>query len=159
MIGGGEFTSFISAKSYDADLVVRSAQCQALMPMMQFSVAPWRILDKKRLDAVKACVAIRKKYKNYILSLTKKAAVSGEPIIIPMEFYFPHQGYADIKDQFMLGDKILVAPVLIKDANERTVILPKGKWKGDDGILYSGGKSYSIKTPIERLPYFELIQD
>lgn len=26
----------------------------------------------------------------------------------------------------MLGDKILVAPVLIKDANERTVILPKG---------------------------------
>ena len=159
MIGGGEFTSFISAKSYDADLVVRSAQCQALMPMMQFSVAPWRILDKKRLDAVKACVAIRNQFKNYILSLAKKAAVSGEPIITPMEFYFPHQGYADIKDQFMLGNKILVAPVLIKDATERTVILPKGKWKGDDGILYSGGKGYSIKTPIDRLPYFELIEN
>lgn len=159
MIGGGEFTSFISAKSYDADLVVRSAQCQALMPMMQFSVAPWRILDKRRFDAVKACVAIRNQFKNYILSLVKKAAVSGEPIITPMEFYFPHQGYADIKDQFMLGNKILVAPVLIKDATERTVILPKGKWKGDDGVLYSGGKSYSVKAPIERLPYFELIQD
>ncbi|MCL4481144.1 MAG: glycoside hydrolase family 31 protein [Bacteroidetes bacterium] len=158
MIGGGEFTSFISARSYDEDLVVRSAQCQALMPMMQFSVAPWRILDKKRLDAVKACVALRKQFIPYILSLVKKAAVSGEPIITPMEFYFPNQGYADIKDQFMLGNKILVAPVLKKDADERTVILPKGKWKGDDGILYAGGKSYTIKTPVERLPYFELIQ-
>jgi hypothetical protein len=159
MIGGGEFTSFISAKSYDADLVVRSAQCQALMPMMQFSVAPWRILDKKRLDAVKACVAIRKHYKNYILSLAKKAAVTGEPIITPLEFYFPNKGYAGIKDQFMLGNKILVAPVLVKDANERTVILPKGKWKADDGTLYSGGKTYLIKTPIERLPYFELMEN
>jgi alpha-glucosidase len=36
LIGGGEFTSFINLSSIDQDLIVRSAQCHALMPMMQF---------------------------------------------------------------------------------------------------------------------------
>jgi alpha-glucosidase (family GH31 glycosyl hydrolase) len=47
MIGGGEYRSFLSTKKIDEELVVRSAQVHALMPMMQFSVAPWRILSKE----------------------------------------------------------------------------------------------------------------
>ncbi len=46
MIGGGEFGSFLNSKTIDEELVVRSAQVHALMPMMQFSVAPWRVLSK-----------------------------------------------------------------------------------------------------------------
>jgi hypothetical protein len=45
MIGGGQFTSFLTGKTIDQKLIVRSAQMHALMPMMQFSVAPWRIFD------------------------------------------------------------------------------------------------------------------
>jgi alpha-glucosidase len=52
MIGGGEYTSFLDLNKYDEELVVRSAQCHALMPMMQFSVAPWRILSDKIFEAV-----------------------------------------------------------------------------------------------------------
>ena len=52
MIGGGEFTSFLPGTTIDQELIVRSAQCQALMPMMQFSVAPWRVLDQAHLKAV-----------------------------------------------------------------------------------------------------------
>jgi Glycosyl hydrolases family 31 len=40
MIGGGEYKSFQTSSTIDQELVVRSAQCHALMPMMQFSVAP-----------------------------------------------------------------------------------------------------------------------
>lgn len=46
MIGGGEFTSFIDNAKLDQDLFVRSAQIHALMPMMQFSASPWRVLDR-----------------------------------------------------------------------------------------------------------------
>ncbi len=54
MIGGGEIGSFWgAANNLDQDLIVRSAQCSAIMPMMQFSVAPWRVLDSVHLDAVK----------------------------------------------------------------------------------------------------------
>lgn len=49
MIGGGEYSSFlgIDASSFDQTLIVRSCQIHSMMPMMQFSVAPWRILNKK----------------------------------------------------------------------------------------------------------------
>ena len=40
------------------------------------------------------------------------SAKTGEPIIRHMEYAFPHQGFVDCKDQFMLGDRYLVAPVL-----------------------------------------------
>jgi alpha-glucosidase (family GH31 glycosyl hydrolase) len=42
MIGGGEWTSFQDTSILDEELIVRAAQISALMPMMQFSVAPWR---------------------------------------------------------------------------------------------------------------------
>ena len=49
MIGGGEFNSFLNIKEgeLDEELIVRSCQIHAMMPMMQFSVAPWRILNQK----------------------------------------------------------------------------------------------------------------
>jgi len=70
MIGGGNWVSFLDNKTMDQDLVVRSAQIHALMPMMQFSVAPWRILDPGHLDAVKKGSADKKEiyFKNYGIS-------------------------------------------------------------------------------------------
>ena len=44
MIGGGDYTSFRPGAPLDRELVVRWAQAAALMPMMQFSAAPWRVL-------------------------------------------------------------------------------------------------------------------
>lgn len=155
MIGGGEFTSFLPGMPIDQELIVRSAQCQALMPMMQFSVAPWRILDQSHLQAVIQAVRIREKYKNYILDLARQSALTGEPIVRSMEYVFPHQGYDQIKDQFFLGEKILVAPVLEKDASNRTVILPSGTWKGFNGKGYEGPGTFSVPVPYDALCFFE----
>ena len=63
----------------------------------------------------------------YILEQAHHAAKTGEPIIRHMEYAFPHQGFVDCKDQFMLGDKYLIAPVLTKE-HTRRVMLPKGVW-------------------------------
>lgn len=155
MIGGGEYRSFLDLKSIDQDLIVRSAQIHALMPMMQFSVAPWRILDKEHLDAIKAAVKIREKFTPTILELTRKSAQTGDPIISSMEYAFPGTGFDAVNDQFMLGETILVAPVDKKETS-RKVVLPKGKWLSDDGKKYKGGASYTIDVPIARLPYFVL---
>jgi alpha-glucosidase len=157
MIGGGEYKSFLKLDSYDEDLVVRSAQCHALMPMMQFSVAPWRILSPERLEAVKAAVATRMKFTPKIMELARGSAQTGEPIITNLEYYFPNQGYETVLDQFMLGEDILVAP-LVDEGTSREVALPKGKWISDTGEKYKGGKSYMLEVPIDRLPYFEKIK-
>jgi alpha-glucosidase len=157
MIGGGEFTSFLNEALLDQESIVRSAQCHALMPMMQFSVAPWRVLDKEHFEAVKKAVEIREKFKDYILELAQNASKTGEPIMKPMEFNYPNKGYAKIIDQFLLGDKLLVAPVLTKGAFKRNVVIPEGQWKSFDEQVITGPKTIEIKVQLNDLPYFEKI--
>lgn len=153
MIGGGEWRSFLDNAVVDQELVVRSAQCHALMPMMQFSAAPWRILDEKHHAAVKKSVATRANFTPLIMQLVENSAKTGAPIVSYMEYVFPNAGFENVIDQFMLGDKMLVAPMQQK-GTRRPVALPKGKWRADDGRIYDGGKTHEIDVPLERLPYF-----
>ena len=157
MIGGGLLTTFEDSSKINQELIVRSAQCHALMPMMQFSVAPWRVLNKSNFNAVKKAVEIRKKFAPVIMNLARKSAKTGEPILTNLEFYFPGQGFETIVNQFMLGPSIMVAP-MVEAGNSRKVVFPNGKWKGDDGTTYAGGKAYNIDVPIDRLPYFSKVE-
>lgn len=155
MIGGGQFRSFLNSSSIDQELIVRSAQSHALMPMMQFSVAPWRVLDEKHLKACKLAVEIRQNYLDRILQLTNSSAQTGEPVVRSLEYVFPHQGYEKVEDQFMLGNKILVCPMLEKGKTGRTIVLPKGSWRSDTGKIYNGPTQIETEVPLHRLPVFE----
>ena len=157
MIGGGEWTSFLNDSKLDQDLIVRSAQCHALMPMMQFSVAPWRVLDSVHLNAVKAAVELRTKFTPLIMQLAHQAAKTGEPILKSMEFVFPDQGFETVIDEFMLGDKLLVAPMLEKGKKFRNVKFPAGKWKASDGTVIKGGQTYQQSVALDQLLYYERI--
>jgi len=155
MIGGGDFTSFLNNSTIDQELIVRSTQVHALMPMMQFSLAPWRVLNEANLSTVKKSVKIREKYTGYILELAKQAAETNEPILRSLEYSYPHQGYADVKDQFLLGDRILVAPVVEKGQVKKSIKIPPGLWKDHLGNKYQGPIEIEIEAPIDVLPYFE----
>jgi len=156
MIGGGDYSSFIDNANLDQDLIVRSAQCQALMPMMQFSVAPWRILDEEHLEAVKNAVKVRQQFVPFIIELAKMSAQSGAPIVSRMEYYFPHQGFEVCKDQFMLGERYLIAPVVEK-VLKRNVVFPKGRWKTNTGKIIKGPLIKSFDVPLNELLWFEKI--
>ena len=156
MVGGGDFVSFLPGAEMDQDLIVRSAQTHALMPMMQFSVAPWRILDPAHFMAVQRAVDIRAEYTDLILDLAEESAGSGEPIVRSMEYVFPHQGYQAIDDQFMLGDHILVAPMLAPGEGTRTVVIPEGVWKDRNGRRIKGPKKLELAVPLNSIPIFEL---
>jgi alpha-glucosidase len=158
LIGGGEFTSFQNLEKMDQESIVRSAQVHALMPMMQFSVAPWRVLDAAHFDAVKKAVQIREKYKDYILELAVNASKTGEPIVKPLEFNYPGKGYATVTDQFLLGDKIIVAPVVEKGALTRKVVIPEGRWLSFDGTVIKGPKTIEVSVKLNDLPYYEKIK-
>ena len=158
MIGGGEYKSFQAGSTIDQELVVRSAQCHALMPMMQFSVAPWRVLDEPHLKAILKAVKVRQEHKDYILDLARKSASTGEPVVRSMEYVFPHQGYERVNDQFLLGDRFLVAPVLEQGTCRREVIFPEGKWKGFEGNWYVGPARLSLAVPADELCYFEKVK-
>ena len=74
-----------------------------------------------------------------------------------LEYAFPHQGYERVNDQFLLGDRILVAPVVEKDARNRTVLLPPGKWKGFDGKRYAGPARVTLPVGLDELCHFEKV--
>lgn len=154
MIGGGEYGSFRELSTIDEELIVRSAQVHALMPMMQFSVAPWRILSSENQEICLQMAKLHEKMGDHILDLAHQAAQSGEPIVKPMELAFPGNGFETIIDQFVLGDDIIVTPVLEKGSRSRTVILPNGRWKDENGKIYKGNREIKIEVPLKRLPYF-----
>jgi len=157
MIGGGDYSSFVSGSKLDQDLIVRSAQCQALMPMMQFSVAPWRVLDTEHLEAVKKTVKVRQSFVPLIMRLAKISAKTGEPIVSNMEYSFPNQGFETCKDQFMLGENFMVAPMLEKGF-KRNVVFPKGKWKTNKGLIIMGPIAKQFDILLDELLWFEKIK-
>jgi hypothetical protein len=67
---------------------------------------------------------------------------------------FPDGGYENVKDQFLMGDDLLVAPLVTKGA-ARSVQIPPGTWKADDGALITGPVQKAFSVPLGRLLYFE----
>lgn len=159
MIGGGQNSAFenLEPGKFNEELIVRSCQIHALMPMMQFSVAPWRVLSKENMEICAHYAHLHQEMGSYILAMAQHAALTGEPIVRHMEYEFPHQGFTTCKDQFMLGDKYLVAP-MVTSGTSRTVALPRGVWKDDQGEKIKGPKNITIDVPLNRLPYFEKIK-
>ena len=93
-----------------------------------------------------------------ILAIAKASARTGEPMTRHLEYMYPHEGYAGIKDQFLLGDGILVAPVLEKGQTSRTVVFPPGTWRGDDGSTVTGPCTREIAAPLTRLPWYRAVK-
>jgi alpha-glucosidase len=158
MIGGGEIGSFAENGRLDQHLVVRSAQLQALMPMMQFSIAPWRVLDSTSFNAVLAALKIRNQFLPVIRTLADSYVNTGIPVVRHMEYVFPAQGFADCNDQYMLGDTLMVAPMLT-DSNSRNVRFPKGRWQTFDGRIIRGPVTKKIDCAFDQIPWFRLVRN
>jgi alpha-glucosidase len=154
MVGGGEYLSFMDLEAVDQELIVRAAQTHALMPMMQFSVAPWRVLGPENLEICRQAATLHGEMSGEILELAREAARTGKPIIRSLEYEYPHQGWVEVDDQFLLGPDILVAPVLEKGARARSIVLPPGQWTGDDGSVVEGPATVEVDAPLQRLPWY-----
>ena len=157
MVGGGLDHTFLGRK-IDEKLFVRSAAMQSLLPMMQFSAAPWRHLSPEGVRLCRMFADLHVAFGPYIMETARHAAKTGEPIVRAMEYEFPHQGFNRPMQQFMLGDRWLVAPVTTPD-DAKTVELPAGKWRDDLGEEHLGPKTLNLKNvPLDRLPRYERIQ-
>ena len=158
MVGGGLEVSFVG-RAIDETLFVRSAALQALLPMMQFSAAPWRHLSPEGVALCRAFADLHVAFAPYILECARHAAATGEPIVRAMEYEFPGQGFARPMQQFMLGPRWLVAPVLSPDGTV-AVELPAGRWRDDLGAVHDGPATLRLSgVPLSRLPRYERLAD
>lgn len=96
----------------------------------------------------------RMKFLPYTYSSLNQAGRLG-PLIKPMAMVYPEDNkVADIWDQYLFGDALLVAPV-VKSNQSRMVYLPKGEWVDYiTGEIYKGRKSYQLEVALEKVPVF-----
>ncbi len=161
MVGGGQIdtkTEVGISGSIDEELFIRWTQANALMGMMQLSIGPWRILSKESWEIVKKYILLHREFGEHFWALAQNSAKIGEPIVRSMEYQFPNNGYEEIKDQFVLGDDIIVAPVVTKGRFEREVYLPEGTWLSDEGKEYTGKTTITEKVPLDRLCYYKKVK-
>ncbi len=141
MIGGGEYRNFHSMGNLDETLFVRHAQVASLMPVMQFSAAPWRCLNTENYKRILNAIKLREKMLPLINEAVHNCQTKGEPILRPLSYVFPHENCECITDQFMLGDSCLVAPILTPNTNDCEVYVPYGEWQTCKGtIMQSEGQ-------------------
>ncbi len=155
MVGGG---SIGTDKILDEELYVRFAQASALMPMMQFSSAPWRKLSKSASELCLQSALLHCEFGERLYALAQRALETGEPIVRYLAYEFPEEGLEKVVDKFMLGEDILVCPVTQKKTTKMRIYLPKGSWQDSNGTQYEGGKEYFFKVTIETLLYFTKIR-
>jgi alpha-glucosidase (family GH31 glycosyl hydrolase) len=161
MVGGNEY-SFQA----DEELFLRWVQLNTWLPMVQFSVLPWREEYDPRVNHVtRAYMDFRKTLGPYLLELADDAAATQLPMARPLFFEFPGDSECyGIPDQFMLGRLYLVAPVLTQGAVHRDVYLPKGQWQvvempsGEAGEIHQGPKVLqAFPAALESVPVFKLL--
>lgn len=102
-------------------------------------------------------VKIRESLKTYLKKLMKEAHEDGTPIMRTLFYEFPEDDKTwEVDNTYMLGDEILVAPIMNYKDRSRKVYLPKGHtWENIfNGVSYKGGTTYEIECPLEEIPIF-----
>ena len=160
LVGGGTCGNNgdgVHGLAWQDELFIRHLQIECLSPMVMFSGSPWRVLSPEAQNIVKKFITLRQRFAPKIVAIATETARTGIPMLRSMDFQYPGCGYELVLDQFMMGDDLLVAPVVEGGVKTRTVVIPEGTWRGDDNSIVVGPKTVEVATPLDRLPYFELI--
>ncbi len=119
---------------------------------------PWAFGDSGDEYYEAICNTIRTRYRliPYIYSIAAAAHFEDKPIMRPLMFDFHEDKKAiSISDQFMVGDCLMVCP-LVSDCDERRVYLPEGCGWYDfyTNQYYKGGQEIVYECKLDRIPVF-----
>ncbi len=156
MIGGNGYGGDLP----DAELFVRWMQANTFLPAIQFSYVPWQYSDPNITEVSRNLVALHEKYFDKFYDLAAESVKSGAPIIRPLWWIDENNEEAfTCDDEFLVGNDLLVAPVLEQGARNRTIFFPPGKWKSQmigNTNIYEGPISVVVDVDLYELAWFIL---
>jgi alpha-glucosidase (family GH31 glycosyl hydrolase) len=166
---GGYMSQF--AKPTTKELWFRWASLGALSPVMRTHHGKsarknwsWES-DAETIAHMKRWATLHLRLFPYLWALAHEAAQTGVPMMRAIALEHPtwRDGWR-LDDQYLLGDRILVAPVVTEGATTRTVRLPEGTWypllasaasPGDDAVVVTPGfGEVEVAAPVEECPAF-----
>ena len=116
---------------------------------------PW-VFGKEVLDIYRSFVELRYTLIPYYYDLFWEEEHTGWPILRPLVFQYEDDPETwEMNDQFLIGDRILAAPVLQQGVRRRMVYLPEGVWYDFwTGEAVNGKKAFLRDAPLDTCPLY-----
>lgn len=143
------------------ELLTRFAQLGAFMPFYRnhsnihaHNQEPWAFGEPFE-SAYRQALETRYRFLPYLYTLFQQASEDGSPVMRPLFYHYAQDAQAySAQDQFLVGDRLLSAPIVTESATSRSVYLPAGTWFDfwTGTTTYNGGASAEIPAPLERWP-------
>jgi alpha-D-xyloside xylohydrolase len=111
--------------------------------------------EPARSAAIAACT-FRKQLQPYVVEIAQTAAETGIPMMRPMPLAYPgDRGARDADLQYLLGPKLLVAP-LLAPGGERQLWIPPGSWRPLRGTRAMTGPGWAtVACALDEFPVWE----
>ena len=116
---------------------------------------PW-LFDKETLDIYRQYINLRYHLLPYYYDLFWEHTQDGMPVMRPLVLNYEQDKCTwECNDEFMIGNSVLVAPVVWQGVRKRSVYLPEGLWHDFTGEkTYEGGRYHLIDAPLDTCPVF-----
>jgi len=148
----------------DPELFLRWFEAQAFLPFFRVHSAfftprrePW-CFGPEVLETTRHLLRERYRLLPYWYTLAWLAHRQGHPPVRPLFWIDPEDDeVARVDDAFLVGDTLLVAPVVEPGLTARRVRLPRGAFvplAGEGGVL-AGGRWHMVAAPLDRVPVFQ----
>jgi alpha-glucosidase len=146
----------------NGELLTRAYQISFLAPFCRnhkvidgYDQEPWRF-GKYYEDLIRQYLKLRYQLLPFLYTTLEEAHRTGVPLFRPLVLnYQDDSNTYNLDDQFMIGNDLLVAPVVKPDVTRRSVYLPRGTWYDYwTNKKYEGGTMVSVEAPLETVPMF-----
>ncbi|MBM9510499.1 glycoside hydrolase family 31 protein [Actinacidiphila acididurans] len=144
----------------EPELYLRWFQLGSYLPLFRTHSAidggrrePWQF-GPEVLGHAREALETRMRLLPYLETLAHIARGTGAPYVRPLWWTAPaDRALRECGDAFLLGDALLVAPVLEPGAVSKTVRLPRGAWYDTaTGRLHRGPGQVLLDAPLGRVP-------
>jgi alpha-glucosidase len=142
--------------------LVRAYQISFLAPFCRnhkvidgYDQEPWRF-GKYYEDIIRKYLKLRYQLLPFLYTTLEESHRTGVPLFRPLMLnYQDDENTYNLDDEFMIGEDLLVAPIVKPDVTARLVYLPKGNWYDYwTNKRYEGGKMIRVDAPLENVPMF-----
>ncbi len=141
------------------ELFVRWLQMAVFTPLLmnhtqlERPLEPW-VFGSKIEAIARAFLRLRYQLVPTLYGLVEEASRTGAPLVRPLLWHHANDPVAAVcSDQFLVGEHLLVAPVVKPGVAARSVYVPRGEWFDFwTGELLQGGVHVVLPAPLDRIP-------
>jgi alpha-glucosidase len=144
------------------ELLIRWTQFGAFTPYFRNHSAldtvrqePWAFGEEVE-QITRKYIQLRYKWLPHLYTLFHEASLTGVPVMRPLFMEYPNDQHTfNLSDQFLIGENVIVAPIIKPNTFHRVVYLPEGNWYDYwTEQQYEGARHILVEAALDTLPIF-----